>query len=159
MTCKVNNSDDSLPFKVYDSSHQEVTSEETSKYSQAVQIELPSTWVPKSSFITSSYWSTVLSPVFGVQWAATLIIRINEYKHNNMKNNRWNKIHGWHIKKDYQFKEHPVGNAMPASRPFSDINLRTVFSKVSHKSVINIPGFKIDLMYFRTYLSVIKANS
>lgn len=50
----------------------------------------------------------------------------------------------------HQFREHPVGNAMPACRPFSDINLRTVFSKVSHKSVINIPGFNMPLMYFLT---------
>ncbi|KAM7260665.1 hypothetical protein ACFE04_011338 [Oxalis oulophora] len=33
-------------------------------------------------------------------------------------------------KKDNQFNEQPVGNAMPACRPFSDINLRTVFSNV-----------------------------
>ncbi|KAI8023491.1 hypothetical protein LOK49_LG03G03262 [Camellia lanceoleosa] len=48
----------------------------------------------------------------------------------------------------YQFKEHLRGNA--PCRLLSHINLRTVFSKVSHKSIINIPGFKIPLMYFRT---------
>jgi hypothetical protein len=42
------------------------------------------TCVPKSSFMTSSYCSTVLSPALGVQWAAT------------------------------QFKLQPVGKAMPA---------------------------------------------
>lgn len=50
----------------------------------------------------------------------------------------------------YQFKEHPVGKAMPASKPFSDINLRTVFSNVSHSSVIGIPGFMMPFIYFLT---------
>uniref|UniRef100_A0A2P2LIC0 Methionine aminopeptidase 2B-like n=1 Tax=Rhizophora mucronata TaxID=61149 RepID=A0A2P2LIC0_RHIMU len=40
---------------------------------------------------------------------------------------------------------------MPAFKPFSDISLRTVFSKVSQRSVINIPGFKMLLIYFRTW--------
>lgn len=51
---------------------------------------------------------------------------------------------------NYQFNEHPVGNAMPASNPFSDINLRTVFSNVSHSSVIGIPGFMMPFIYFLT---------
>ena len=59
-------------------------------------------------------------------------------------------MHEQHIH-THQFNEHPVGNAMPAWRPFSDINLRTIFSKVSHRSIINIPGFKICLIYLRTW--------
>ena len=31
---------------------------------------LPLMWVPKSIFMTSSYFKTVLSPAFGVKWAA-----------------------------------------------------------------------------------------
>ena len=48
---------------------------------------IPSICVPKSSFITSSYWSTVLSPEFGVQWAATLEVK---------KHQRWT----WVLKKN-----------------------------------------------------------
>ena len=47
------------------------------------------------SFMTSSYCSTVLSPLLGVQCAAT------------------------------QLREQPVGKAMPAFSPFSSISLRT----------------------------------
>ena len=50
----------------------------------------------------------------------------------------------------YQFKEHPVGKAMPACSPFSLISFRTIFSNVSHRSTINIPGFMMLLIYFRT---------
>mmetsp|Transcript_29610 Transcript_29610/g.62000 ORF Transcript_29610/g.62000 Transcript_29610/m.62000 type:complete len:398 (+) Transcript_29610:1077-2270(+) len=80
----------------------------------------PFTCVPKSILHTSPYCSTVLSPEFGVQCAATWLI------------------------------EQPVGKAMPAFRPFSCTSLRLRFSSCSHMSVIRIPGFTIVCMCLRT---------
>eukprot|EP00982_Pelagococcus_subviridis_P008937 30890-Pelagococcus_subviridis.AAC.8 len=66
--------------------------------------------VPKSNLMTSSLSTTVSSPPFGVQCAAT-----------------------W-------FREQPVGNAIPASSPRSWISVRTEFSRRSHTSINFIPG-------------------
>merc|ERR1719354_237428 len=75
-------------------------------------------WVPKSIFITSSYFNTVLSPAFGVKCAA-----------------QW-------------FREQPVGKAIPASSPFASIIFLDVDSSVSQILVQVIPGFIYSCMYF-----------
>lgn len=107
--------------------------------------KLPLIWVPKSNFITSSYCNTVVSPEFGVQWAAIL------FKYSlGISNQTQQYVGKSSSNENYQFNEHPVGNAMPASNPFSAINLRTVFSNVSHSSVIGIPGFMMPFIYFLT---------
>lgn len=70
--------------------------------------------------MTLSYCSTVVSPPLGVQCAAT------------------------------QSREHPVGKAMPASRPLAAMSLRTESSSVSQRSTILMPGLAILRMYVRT---------
>lgn len=118
----------------------------------------PPICVPKSSFITSSYWSTVLSPELGVQCAATLHIVHNAHqyrpKHHDFFGYRRiitvQRFVGAE-KSTYQFREQPVGKAMPASKPFSTMSFRTMSSRVSQMSTIATPGFAYVLMYFRTY--------
>merc|ERR1719354_1156143 len=75
-------------------------------------------WVPKSIFITSSYFKTVLSPAFGVKCAA-----------------QW-------------FSEQPVGKAIPASSPFASIIFLDVDSSVSQILVQVIPGCIYSCIYF-----------
>jgi hypothetical protein len=73
---------------------------------------------------------------------------------NGMKNWKHDRCISYQWKRNtritYQFKEHPVGKAMPACSPFSLISFLTMFSSVSHRSIINIPGLIMLLIYFRT---------
>ena len=87
----------------------------------ALSMMRPLTWVPKSILQTSSYCSTVLSPLLGVQCAATWLI------------------------------EQPVGKAIPAFSPFSCTSLRLRFSSSSQMSVISMPGLIVACMCFRTW--------
>jgi len=63
--------------------------------------------------MTSSYAKTVVSPGFGLKWAAT-----------------------W-------FKEHPVGNAIPDFKPLSGASFLLYYSSSSHMSISFLPGFII----------------